>query len=374
MDGYWEEMTALIRSLFNATFKTNPFLERALMTGITRISKESIFSDLNNLKVVTTTSNKYTHAFGFTEKEVFQTLDEFGLPDKKEQVKNWYDGFTFGKETDIYNPWSITNFLDTEKFDTYWANTSANGLVETLIREGETQTKQVMEDLLEGKHLLTELDEQVVFSQLDEDETAIWSLMLASGYLKQVGVKETNEGIWQYELAITNKEVYIMFRNMIRKWFRRKGAYAYNEFIRAFLQNDLKTMNHYMNRVALNTFSYFDTGKEPSGQEPERFYHGFVLGLIVELKDRYHITSNRESGFGRYDVMLEPRNTGDIAYVLEFKVYDWEDEKTLQDTVEAAHRQMDEKQYDANLMARGIVKENIRHYAFAFRGKEVLIG
>ena len=231
-----------------------------------------------------------------------------------------------------------------------------------------------MEDLLEEKALLTELDEQIIFSQLNEDETAIWSLMLASGYLKQIAIKETSEGIWQYKLTLTNKEVQIMFRNMIKKWFRRKGAAAYNEFIQAFLQNDKKAMNHYMNKIALHTFSYFDTGKEPSEQEPERFYHGFVLGLIVELRDRYFITSNRESGFGRYDIMLEPISVEDMAYVVEFKVYDREDEETLQDTVAAAHRQMEEKRYDANLLAKGIRKENIRHYGFAFLGKEVLIG
>lgn len=374
MSGYWEEITVLIRSLFNSTFKTNPCLERGLLTGITRVSKESIFSDLNNLKVATTTSGQYALAFGFTEQEVFQALDEFGLSDQKEKVKDWYDGFTFGKERDIYNPWSITNYLDSRTFHTYWANTSANGLIETLIQEGDTQTKQTMEDLLKGKPLLAELDEQIVFSQLEEDGTAIWSLMLASGYLKQNGVRELAEGSWQYELALTNKEVYIMFRNMIRKWFRRKGAYAYNEFIRALLQNDIRAMNHYMNKVALNTFSYFDTGKEPSKQEPERFYHGFVLGLIVELKDRYYITSNRESGFGRYDIMLEPISSEDTAYVLEFKVYDKEEEKSLQDTVAAAHRQIEEKQYDANLVPKGIARENIRHYGFAFSGKEVLIG
>ena len=374
ISGYWEEMTSFIRNLFNATFKTNPFLERALMTGITRVSKESIFSDLNNLEVITTTSEKYAVFFGFTECEVFQALDEFGLSDRKADVRNWYDGFTFGKESDIYNPWSITNFLDKKKLDTYWANTSSNGLIATLIQAGDMQTKQAMEDLLEKKTLLTELDEQIVFGQLDEDETTIWSLMLASGYLKQIAMKETTEGIRQYELALTNKEVQIMFRNMIKKWFHRKGASAYNEFIRAFLQNDKKAMNHYMNKIALHTFSYFDTGKEPSEQEPERFYHGFVLGLIVELRDRYSITSNRESGFGRYDVMLEPISAGDIAYVLEFKVYDREVEETLQDTLAAAHRQIEEKQYDANLLAKGIKKENIRHYGFAFRGKEVLIG
>ncbi len=182
--GYWEEFVAFIRSLFHATFKTNPYLERAIMTGITRVSKESVFSDLNNLKVVTTTSNEYADSFGFTEKEVFCAMDEFGLSDQKEKVKLWYDGFTFGNISDIYNPWSIINFLDSKRLGLYWANTSSNSLVGKLIREGNADIKKSMEDLIEGKSLAVEIDEQIVFNQLDIDQTAIWSLLLASGYLK----------------------------------------------------------------------------------------------------------------------------------------------------------------------------------------------
>lgn len=376
INGYWDEMTALIRSLFNATFKTNPFLERGLMTGITRVSRESIFSDLNNLKIVTTTSEEYQHAFGFTESEVFRALDEFHYSDKREYVKNWYDGFIFGRESDIYNPWSITNFLDTGKFDTYWANTSANGLIGALLQQGNTEIKKAMEDLLRGNSLEVELDEQIIFNQLKKRKNAIWSLMLASGYLKAVKVVPgSRTDRFLYTITLTNKEVKIMLENTVREWFEGDGESAYNEFIRALLQNDKKAMNHYMNKVALATFSYFDTGNKPSAEkEPEKFYHGFVLGLMVELADRYTITSNRESGFGRYDVMLEPISAEDTAYILEFKVYDSDDGKDLQDTVQAAHRQIDEKKYDASLLAKGIERGNIRHYGFAFRGKEVLIG
>ena len=375
MCGFWDEMTALIRSLFNATFKTNPFLERGIMTGITRVSKESLFSDLNNLEVVTIISDKYVTAFGFTEKEVFQTLDMFGLSDKKADVKSWYDGFTFGKETDIYNPWSITNYLDKGELDTYWANTSSNGLLGILIRQGDSEVKNVIEDLLKGNYLETELDEQIIFQQLNKRKNATWSLMLASGYLKVLEIKKNlRTGRYCYKLNLTNREVKIMLEDIIREWFEEDGVH-YNDFIKALLQNDKKAMNYYMNKVALHTFSYFDTGNKPSEEtEPERFYHGFVLGLMVELAERYAITSNRESGFGRYDVMLEPLSPEDIAYILEFKVYDSEEEKDLQDTVKAAHRQIEEKGYDAGLLAKGIHRDNIRHYGFAFRGKEVLIG
>ena len=374
VNGYWEELVYFTRSMFNAAFKTNPYLERAVMTGITRVSKESIFSDLNNLKVVTTTSDEYADSFGFTEEEVFSALDEYGLSDKKAEVKKWYDGFIFGNVADIYNPWSILNYLDTGRITTYWANTSSNSLVGKLIREGNKNIKQNFEELMQGKKLHVRLDEQVVYNQLSEDENAIWSLLLASGYLKVVGTEFSERtGRLSYELALTNKEVKIMFENMIHGWFAR-GDGNYNEFVKALLLGDLDAMNEYMNRVSLNMFSYFDTGKSSFGAEPERFYHGFVLGLMVDLRERYLLTSNRESGFGRYDVMLEPKEKKDDAIILEFKVFRPGKEQGLEDTVQAALKQIEEKDYAAALRAKGIPQGRIRKYGFAFRGKEVLIG
>lgn len=377
VDGYWEEMVAFTRSMFNAAFKTNPYLERAIMTGITRVSKESIFSDLNNLKVVTATSDEYGSAFGFTEEEVFTAMDEYGL-NEKEKVKSWYDGFIFGKWTDIYNPWSILNYLDTGKLTTYWANTSSNSLVGKLIREGSRSVKESFERLLEGEHLSVPIDEQIVYHQLDNNENAIWSLLVASGYLKvlhyeQYGVDDIiTEPV--YELTLTNYEVKIMFKNMIRGWFS-KNLSDYNDFVKALLLGDLDAMNEYMNRVTCEIFSSFDTGKRASRKaEPERFYHGFVLGLMVELEDRYAVTSNRESGFGRYDIMLEPKKEGLDAFVIEFKVYNPKRDASLEDTVRAALAQIEEKQYAAALVAKGIPEERIRKYGFAFEGKTVVIG
>lgn len=374
--GYWKELTAFTRSLFNATFKTNPYLERAIMTGITRVSKESIFSDLNNLEVITTTSEKYATSFGFTESEVFTALDEAGMSDQCDVVKKWYDGFVFGGKKDIYNPWSITNFLDKRKIDIYWANTSSNSLIGHLIQRGNSAIKEAMEDLLSGKELVTEIDEQIVFDQLDDNMTAIWSLLLSSGYLKiNQAPKDAAASNQNYHLSLTNHEVDVMFRRMIDGWFK-KYTPNYNAFVKALLADDVRAMNHYINRIALETFSFFDTGKVPSASaEPERFYHGFVLGLMVDLQDNYHITSNRESGFGRYDIMLEPVEIGQSdAIILEFKVIDPESEADLNATVNNALEQIRHKQYDAQLLARGFRPDQIRAYGFAFQGKQVLIG
>ena len=415
-------MASFIRSLFNSTFKTNPYLERAIMTGITTYSMyakfalqtsngsafaETMFSDLNNLRIVSTTSEMYENYFGFTEKEVFEALDEAGLSDKIEDVKKWYDGFTFGTHKDIYNPWSITNFIKERKLKTYWVDTSSNGLADKLIRSASAEIKKLMEKLLNGESIKVEIDEQIVFNQLDYDENAIWSLLLASGYLR-VENSETCDISGKYELKFTNLEANVMFQKLIRDWFRNTGATS-NEFTKALITGDIKAMNYYMNKIALATFSYFDVGNRPSEYvEPERlascydckgvangssfnassnlyamtcqsshFYHGFVLGLMVGEREQYIIKSNRESGFGRYDIMMLPKDIKNKelpAIVIEFKVHDGEDEKNLKDTVVAAHRQIEEKNYDEEILQFGIEEERIKHYGFAFEGKKVLIG
>ncbi|KQC86668.1 AAA family ATPase [Butyribacter intestini] len=379
VNGYWEELVAFTRSLFNSTFKTNPYLERAIMTGITRVSKESIFSDLNNLVVVTTTSNQYETAFGFTEEEVFNSLDEQGLSDKKDIVKTWYDGFTFGDKKDIYNPWSIINFLKFKSLKTYWADSSSNGLINSLVQKGSPYIKTMIENLISGEKINVIVDEQIVFSELDYSEDAVWSLMLASGYLKVVSSEELNlirESDNEYELALTNREILFMFRKMILRWFS-PAKHETNEFIRALISSDIESMNEYMNDVAFNTFSSFDSGKHNSERKaPENFFHGFVLGLMVDQTENYIITSNRESGYGRYDIMLEPIDKTNEKYpgiIIEFKVINPRKESSLEETVAVALKQIEEKNYDAELIKRGVKEENIHHYGFAFKGKEVLI-
>ena len=407
MNGYWDELVALTRSLFNSTFKTNPYLERGIMTGITRVSKESIFSDLNNLKVVTTTSREYATSFGFTEKEVFDALDEVNMSNEKAAVKEWYDGFTYGDVKDIYNPWSIINYLQTGKIDSYWTDSSSNGIVNKLIKTGTPDVKEAMAVLISGGVIEKKIDEQIVFDQLDKNEDAIWSLLLASGYLCIESYKEVGRLKRKiYGLKLTNLEVERMFEVMIEQWFGEE-KFNYNNFVKSLLNGDIESMNEYMNRVTRGVISYFDTGKTPSDEEPERlascydcrgvangsslnccsnlyamteksshFYHGLVLGLMVDQVDNYILSSNRESGFGRYDIMLEPidKNNEKLpGIVIEFKVFNQKKEDTLEETVENALRQIKEKDYDAELIKRGVKEENIYHYGFAFKGKEVLI-
>ena len=364
LKGYWDNAVEFLRGMFNSTFKTNPWLGRGLMTGITRVSKESLFSDLNNIKVVTTTSKLYADCFGFTEDEVFAAMDEYGLTEKDE-VKRWYDGFSFGETKGIYNPWSIIGYLSERCFAPYWAQTSSNAMVGQLIGPAEATVKMQTEDLLRGKSIAVNLDEQIVFSQLYDKKDAIWSFLMAAGYVKPLSFNLENGS---YELALVNFEVKRIIESLVSDWFNNRNVRGV-EFRNALLTDDLDSMNMYMSEIAENTFSFFDTG----GKEPERFYHAFVLGLIVDLKGRYEIVSNRESGLGRCDVMLFPLCKGDRGIVIEFKTRILRQEKSLEDTCASALEQIAEKRYADALAARGAARGAIYAYGFGFKGKQVLI-
>jgi hypothetical protein len=366
---YWDEAAAFMRTFFNTTFKSNPYMYRSVLTGITRVSKESLFSDFNNLKICSLSSRKYQQYFGFAEEEVFKALDEYGYTDK-EKVKYWYDGFTIGTQKDVYNPWSIINFLDEGKYAPYWANTSSNKLVSDLLREGDAELKSDFEYLLCGGTVTKQINEELVYSQLNKTRDSVWSLLTMSGYLKINSINGK-----KYELEIVNHETLEMFEELISNWFAEGEKYS--DFIKALLQNNLDYMNEFMNSLTVSMLSSFDTGTKPSYEaEPERFYHGFVLGLLVDLRERYAVTSNRESGFGRYDVLLEPLDKEkDDAMIFEFKVINKrKGENDLEDTVAAALKQIEDKKYEQILLDKGIKKEKIRKYGFAFEGSRVLIG
>ena len=362
LNGYWSKLSSFLQPLLGKALKDNAYLERGLLTGITRIAKESIFSDLNHLDVITTVSDDYSTAFGFTESEVFAAMDRCGLSDRR-NVKDWYDGFTFGHSHDIYNPWSILNYLKEKQFAPYWANTSSNALAGQLIREGSKKVKQDFEQLLRGETIVTTLSESIVFQDLKSNTSSLWSLLLASGYLKIAGTAANQN----YHLALTNREVREMFEDLIRRWFDDDND-SYADFVDTLLSGDVWAMNETMNALTQSVFSFFDTNAE----QPEKFYHGFVLGLLVTLKDRFIITSNRESGFGRYDVILEPRDKAkDESFILEFKLHRT---GTLEDSLKLAHEQIRTKNYATDLLNRGIPKDRIRAYGLVFDGKKVLIG
>ena len=362
--GFWDKAVGFMRPLLNSTFKTNPSLGRGMLTGITRVSKESIFSDLNNLRVVTTTTEEYETSFGFTEDEVFAAMDEMGRADRA-GVKQWYDGFVFGRTPDIYNPWSIVNYLKEGTLKPYWANTSGNTLVSSCIARGDKTLKDDFRTLLDGGSITRPIDEQVVFSQLTESPDAVWSLLLASGYLK---CTDFEDGWHDYRtLTVTNLETMRMLEKTVGGWFAQFQG-PYDEFCQAMLAGDVEAMDAYLSDVSHESFSHFDTGRRAA----ESFYHGFVLGLVVDLRGRYLVESNRESGFGRFDVALVPQDpTRDPGVILEFKTCS--KGQTLEQACQAALEQIADKRYAASLVARGVPAERILAYGIAFQGKETLV-
>ncbi|MCM1257589.1 MAG: ATP-binding protein [Roseburia sp.] len=364
LGGYWKEAGFFVRRLFHNTFKTNAYMERAVMTGITGACKEYVASDLN----ISMAYERYVTYFGFTEQEVFKAMDEFELTNR-EEVTQWYGGFTAGNRKDIYNPWSIISYLDKKQLKPYWANASAGSLASRLVREGSKDIKMQFELLLTGRTIRSRINEEMSLTQYSGSERSVWSLLLAAGYLKVTGIHGK-----EYELSLTNGEVRQAFEDMVHDWFD-PCASDYNEFIKSLLRGNKKEMNIYMNRVVLGMFGSFADGINPSESVmPEKFYHGFVLVLLVDLMDRYEVKSNRESGYGRYDVLLHPRWTGDDGIILEFKVWDPKEEASLEDTVKAALKQIEERRYEQMFPEQGLEKGRIRKYGIAFRGKEALIG
>ncbi|MBQ7585111.1 MAG: AAA family ATPase [Desulfovibrionaceae bacterium] len=377
VEKYWEKMVKFVRVLFNSTFKTNQYLQRGLITGITCISKESIFSDMNNLEVVSITKDLYADCFGFTEQEVFAAMDEYGLTNKKE-VKEWYDGFIFGTKKEIYNPWSILGYLKNKKIGNYWKHSSSNSLVGELIAFGDETIKDQTEKLLKGESIITKLDEQIVFTELYTKEGAIWSLLMASGYVKPLFFNSETE---VYEITFTNIESKHIIEDQISKWFHKANTDK-NNFIRSLLNNNLEEMNDWMKNIIKKVFSYFDTvnssnqyedeDEDDDKEKPENFYHAFVLGLIIDLK-QYEISSNGDSGYGRYDVMLIPKHPSDHGIVIEFKTHRPKKEKDLYETCNNALKQIYEKEYITKLQIRDIDLDRIYVYGFAFKGKKVEI-
>ena len=369
-DGYWDETINTFRQLFHTTFKENDFFYRAIITGGTRISKNSLFSDLNNLEVDTVTCDAYSDCFGFTEQEV---MDAFKCQDIDtiQDVKAMYDGFTIGRHQDIYNPWSICNYMRQRELIGYWVNTSSNKLVGDIIRRYPVESKYEIERLMAGEKVHKRINEGITFQYLEGDENSLWSLLLAVGYIKAENIVRSVEGI-ECDVSVTNREVMAMFKTEILGMFHN-GWSAYGRFAEALLAHKMELMNEYLQTITYTSISYFDIADGPKERTPENFYHGLVLGLIVSLRDRYRIVSNRESGRGRYDIAMYPLQENTDAFIMEFKVQDRKKETDLEQTAKNALQQIVDKNYEADLLAAGVPAERIYKLGFAFAGKDVLV-
>lgn len=369
-DGYWDETINTFRQLFHTTFKENDFFYRAIITGVTRIPKNSLFSDLNNLEVDTVTCDAYSDCFGFTEQEV---MDAFKCQDIDtiQDVKAMYDGFTIGRHQDIYNPWSICNYMRQRELIGYWVNTSSNKLVGDIIRRYPVESKYEIERLMAGEKVHKRINEGITFQYLEGDENSLWSLLLAVGYIKAENIVRSVEGI-ECDVSVTNCEVMAMFKTEILGMFHN-GWSAYGRFAEALLAHKMELMNEYLQTITYTSISYFDVADGPKERTLENFYHGLVLGLIVSLRDRYRIVSNRESGRGRYDIAMYPLQENTDAFIMEFKVQDRKKETDLEQTAKNALQQIEDKNYAADLLAAGIPAERIYKLGFAFAGKDVLV-
>lgn len=369
-DGYWDETINTFRQLFHTTFKENDFFYRAIITGVTRISKNSLFSDLNNLEVDTVTCDAYSDCFGFTEQEV---MDAFKCQDIDtiRDVKAMYDGFTIGRHQAIYNPWSICNYMRQRELIGYWVNTSSNKLVGDIIRRHPVESKYEIERLMAGEKVHKRINEGITFQYLEGDENSLWSLLLAVGYIKAENIVRSVEGI-ECDVSVTNREVMAMFKTEILGMFHN-GWSAYGRFAEALLAHKMELMNEYLQTITYTSISYFDVADGPKERTPENFYHGLVLGLIVSLRDRYRIVSNRESGRGRYDIAMYPLQENTDAFIMEFKVQDRKKETDLEQTAKNALQQIVDKNYEADLLAAGVPAERIYKLGFAFAGKDVLV-
>ena len=363
INGYYEKAIDFLKSFFGATFKDNPYLEKTVLTGVSRVAKESIFSGANNFDVYTVLDNEFADDFGITSEEVDKALKDFGLEDQKEEVKKWYDGYRIGDVEGIYNPWSLLNFLAKKRLVPYWVNTSSNDLIKRTLKNSVT-VKGKMERLLKGETIEVPINLETIIVDIENNEDNVWGLMLGTGYLKVVEQIDRKK----YKVKLPNYEIKTLFEDIIDDWFKDKVISNDLESILQDLVNlNLKDFGNKFRVLVEEMFSYMDVGKNTA----ENFYHAFVLGMLVGLKDSYYVNSNRESGFGRYDIMLEPQDKSQNSFIIEFKVADEMDEPSLEQAVENGKKQIEEKDYENSLKERGF--SNITKMVFAFKGKEFKI-
>lgn len=368
LNNYYDEAIEFMRNLLSGAFKDNNSIKKGMITGILRVARESIFSGLNNLKVESILSNNFSDKFGFTEKEIEKLVHEYNIEEKLEIIKQWYNGYNFGNTT-IYNPWSILNYLSNPEqgLKPYWVNSSSNDLVEILLSKGSKEVKKNLEDLVSGNNIEKIIDENIVMGDIEKSTDNLWSFLLFTGYLK-VKSKERKGLKDYYTLSIPNLEVTTLYYDLIEKWFEDTITKEnYELMINSLVTGDIKIFGKLLKQFVLKSISYFDVG----GYEGEKVYHAFVLGMLISLNDTHEVLSNRESGYGRYDVMIIPRDISKLGIVIEFKKLDTDDDETLDETAEEALKQIKDKKYSITLENRGI--KNIKEIGIVFKGKDIYI-
>ncbi len=363
--GFYEEMTNLLRNLLPPLLKDNIYLERGFLTGILTVAKAGIFSGLNNLEIVTITDRKFQDKFGFTQPEVIQFLKEYNLEQQKEEVERWYNGYTFGSTT-IYNPWSIIKYIESEGiFQLYWINTADNQLIKKLIESSLQEVKLDLEALLSNTTLIKEIDQSIAFPSLENSSNAIWSLLLFTGYLT---AKEPDriEGVLNCSLTIPNREIRKLYQTFIKEIFNQSlNTKSSTELFKSISTGDAAHTEKYLQEFVTNSMSYYDI----SSDEPENSYHLFILGLLAFMSQEYEIKSNRESGLGRYDIALIPKDRQKSGIVLEFKKA--KTIRELKSTAQTALAQIKDKGYDSEIKSRGV--KEIIHFGIAFRSKRLVV-
>ena len=364
--GYYEEAIEFFRTFYGVTFKDNQYLEKTVITGVSRVAKESIFSGANNLDVYTILQdNEFDKDFGITTKEIEKVIQDFEIQEEKEEIKKWYDGYIIGKETGIYNPWSILKYLKNREIMPYWVNTSSNDIIK-LILKNSTTVKEKIERLLKEEAIEVKIDQETVIVGIEKNEDNIWGLLVGTGYLKVIETVDIQKKL--YKVKMPNKEIELLFEDIIDDWFRDKViGNDLNSILKDLVNLNLEEFEEKFKILVKQMFSYMDVGVNTA----ENFYHAFVLGMLVGLKDTYYVNSNRESGMGRYDIMLEPQDKNANSFIMEFKVYKEEKENTIEDTIANAKKQIEERKYEENLKEKGFT--NITKMVFAFKGKEVKI-
>ena len=362
VEKYYEQAIKFLKTFYGTTFKDNSYLEKTVLTGVSRVAKESIFSGANNFDVFTVLDNEFADDFGITSEEMDKVIEDFKVEDDKEEIKKWYDGYRIGNVEGIYNPWSILNYLTRKELRPYWVNTSSNDLIKMTLRKSTT-IKEKMERLLKGEAIEVPIDLETIIDGIEENENNIWGLMLGTGYLKVDEVVNLAEGI--YKVKLPNYEIKLLFQSIVRSWFNDKViGNDLNSILKDLVELNLSEFEIKFQKLVKEMFSYMDVGENTA----ENFYHAFVLGMLVGLKDSYYVNSNRESGMGRYDIMLEPQDKSKNSFIIEFKVANDMKESTIEDVIESAKKQIEERDYESNLRERGF--NNITKMVFAFKGKE----